>query len=309
MAGTYQFAPRIRYHFSDETLEVWEYRDRLMLSLLLGQIKSTFSHLVSPVCCHLQGPNGVKTAITGIQNALANREFQYVIRADIRSYYASIDRKILLRQIQESFDDPRVFNYLNAIITAPIDDGGRLLTPDQGIPRRSSVSPFFGAIYLSPLDQAFEHQPGVFYLRYMDDIILLAQTKRQFVHARKKLYAVLRKLKLKLSPSKTKMGKIHSGFHFLGVQFAASRNPQTQSQEMTATIHSRSCSRALEKVRVKKTDAVHPAKIQRYLLQWASWWGRTVSPLTALDLIRSWVAYTQSLEPDCVWLGKGWLLR
>ena len=138
MAGTYQFAPRIRYHFSDETLEVWEYRDRLMLSLLLGQIKSTFSHLVSSVCCHLQGPSGVKTAITGIQNALADREFQYVIRADIRSYYASIDRKILLRQIQESFDDPRVFNYLNAIITAPIDDGGHLLTPDHGIPRRSS---------------------------------------------------------------------------------------------------------------------------------------------------------------------------
>jgi hypothetical protein len=78
---------------------------------------------------------------------------------------------------------------------------------------------------------------------------------------------------------------------------------------MTATIHSRSCSRALEKVRVKKTDAVHPAKIQRYLLQWASWWGRTVSPLTALDLIRSWIAYTQSFEPDWVWLGKGWLLR
>ncbi|MBS0351888.1 MAG: hypothetical protein JSR33_12055 [Proteobacteria bacterium] len=59
-------------------------------------------------------------------------------------------------------------HYLNAIITAPIDDGGRLLTPTTGIPRRSPISPFLAALYLTPLDQAFDPHPGVFYLRFMD---------------------------------------------------------------------------------------------------------------------------------------------
>jgi hypothetical protein len=104
------------------------------------------------------------------------------------------------------------------------------------------------------------------------------------------------------------MGKIQTGFHFLGVQFSASQNPKTKSQAMAASIHSRSCHRALDKVRTKQTDAVHPAHIQRYLLRWSTWWARIVCPLTALDLIRSWVIHTESFEPDSVWLGRGWLI-
>ena len=95
----------------------------------------------------------------------------------------------------------------------------------------------------------------------MDDIIILAQTKRQFVAARKKLFRILRQLKLKLSDAKTRMGKLHEGFHFLGIQFqvqsAASQNLPTKTPVMSATIHSRSCRRALERVCAMKQSAVY----------------------------------------------------
>ncbi|MBS0351106.1 MAG: hypothetical protein JSR33_07965 [Proteobacteria bacterium] len=45
--------------------------------------------------------------------------------------------------------------------------------------------------------------------------MVLAQTKSQFVAARKKLFRILRQLKLKLSDAKTRLGKLHDGFHFL----------------------------------------------------------------------------------------------
>ena len=168
IVGSYRFSPLIRYHFRDETPDVFEYRDRLMLTLLYQQIKSTFNHLISKRCLHIQGPNGVKTALTWLHNVMNAKTYRYVIRADVKGYYASIDLKILGQQVWDSFDDPRVLHYLDAIITAPIDDGGRLLTPTTGIPRRSPLSPFLAALYLSPLDQAFDNHPGVFYLRYMD---------------------------------------------------------------------------------------------------------------------------------------------
>ncbi|MBS0351012.1 MAG: transposase [Proteobacteria bacterium] len=130
--------------------------------------------------------------------------YHYVIRADIKGYYSSIDRRILLQQTLQAFQDPRVQLYWEAIITAPIDDGGRLLTPSTGIPRRSPLSPFLAGLYLTPLDQAFDNHPGVFYLRFYEDFIILAQTKSQFVVARKKLFRILRQLKLKLADAKTR---------------------------------------------------------------------------------------------------------
>jgi RNA-directed DNA polymerase len=166
--GDYRFSPLIRYHFADETPDVFEYRDRLMLTLLFQQLKSTFNHLISKRCLHLQGPNGVKTALTWLHNVMNAKAYHYVIRADIKGYYSSIDRRILLQQTQQAFQDPRVQHYLEAIITAPIDDGGRLLTFTTGIPRRSPLSPFLAGLYLTPLDKAFENYPGVFYLRFND---------------------------------------------------------------------------------------------------------------------------------------------
>ena len=306
IAGNYRFSPLIRYHFADETPDVFEYRDRLMLNLLLQQIKSTFSHLISKRCLHIQGPNGVKTALTWLHNAMNAKTYHYVIRADVKGYYASIDRRILLQQTQQAFQDPRVQHYLEAIITAPIDDGGRLLTPTTGIPRRSPLSPFLAGLYLTPLDQAFDNHAGVFYLRFNDDIIILAQTKRQFVAARKKLFRILRQLKLKLSDSKTRMGKLHEGFHFLGIKFQVqsveSQNLPTKTPVLSATIHSRSCRRALERVCAMKQSAVYyPAEIQRYLRRWANWWACTMVPMTVNNLFQAWCDFTNVFDRVRKW--------
>ena len=73
----------------------------------------------------------------------------------------------------------------------------------------------------------------------MDDIIILAQTKNQFVAARKKLFRILQQLKLKVSDAKTRMGKLHEGFHFLGIQFqvqpAASQNLPEKTPVLSAS--------------------------------------------------------------------------
>jgi hypothetical protein len=68
---------------------------------------------------------------------------------------------------------------------------------------------------LKALDKAFENNKGVFYIRYMDDWVILTNTRKQYRKAIKKMHKVLEQLKLKLSPHKTKMGRL-SSFHFLG---------------------------------------------------------------------------------------------
>jgi hypothetical protein len=171
IAGKHQFTPMMQYKFSDGVIRVWSYLDRLIMHLLLEHIKPTFKHIISPLCLHLTGPSVIKRVTTQIKAALNSGHYHYVIRADISSYYASINHKILLSQISQHFNDPIVLKYLYDIITIAIDYGGQVFLPTEGIPRQSPLSPFFGALYLSALDRAFSNRKGIFYLRYMDDCV------------------------------------------------------------------------------------------------------------------------------------------
>jgi RNA-directed DNA polymerase len=134
--GRYRFSPMQCLHFPEETITIWDYPDRLILFLLLKIITPTFKHIISKQCLHLGGPNQVKPALAQIKNAVKNGCFSYALRIDIRSYYASIQHNILIEQIHQHFADPRVLRYLEDIITIAIDDGGDILLPTQGIPRR-----------------------------------------------------------------------------------------------------------------------------------------------------------------------------
>lgn len=279
-----------------------------MLKCLLEIIKPTFQHIISNRCYHMRGPQGVKLAIRHIHHALQYNTFQYVIRADIKGYYASISRKNLLKQLNHHYQDPRLQNYFEQIVNVAIDKRGNVFLPNSGIPRRSSLSPFFGALYLAELDHALSKREGIEYFRYMDDIIILATTKRQFQRAKKCLYGVLNKLELKLSSAKTKMSRLSSSFHFLGVLFEVPRSPQTQNQVRTV-LHPRSCARALDRFKAMQNDAVHPATQQRYLIRWASWWSDTVPSIGVMSLVLCWVKFAAARDPTAAWLGRGLLPR
>jgi hypothetical protein len=95
-------------------------------------------------------------------------------------------------------------------------------------------------------------------------------------------------------------GALKGGFHFLGVNFEVSRNPQRQTQVTTVDIHDRTCRRALDKVQAMSADAVNPAKIQRYLSLWASWWC-SVTKLERFALIYRWVSFTGRFQ-------QGWVV-
>jgi RNA-directed DNA polymerase len=73
------------------------------------------------------------------------------------------------------------------------------------------------------LDEAMTGLKGVFYARYMDDWVVLCKTRHQLRNVIKLTYQVLNKLKLKIHPDKTYIGKIEKGFDFLGYHFKPSK--------------------------------------------------------------------------------------
>jgi hypothetical protein len=88
----------------------------------------------------------------------------------------------------------------------------------QGISSGCSLSPLISSFYLYELDKAMEDKP-VFYRRYMDDVIVLSTSRWKLRKAIKTVNQYFEKLKLKQHHDKTTIGRIKSGFDFLGYQF------------------------------------------------------------------------------------------
>jgi len=222
--GTY--TPRFlkRYYFKEEMLDQLHLSDRVLQHVILQQLKPTFQHVMNPNCYHLHGPSGVRLATQRIREALATHQPKYIIRADIKSYYKSIQHHVLIKDIKRYYTDLKVQHMLENIIKNPIETPKGYKNPDNGIALRGPLSQFFSALYLKPLDDAFDTM-DVVYLRYQDDVIILCKTKRQLERCKRRMMTVLQERQLQLSRKKTRIGAINKGFHFLGIQYLETQSP------------------------------------------------------------------------------------
>ncbi len=74
-----------------------------------------------------------------------------------------------------------------------------------------SLSPLLGALYLKPLDDAMETlatSGKIFYLRYMDDFVLLAHTRWSLRKAIARVYRVMQDLALRLHEQKRSQNRV-----------------------------------------------------------------------------------------------------
>ena len=219
-----------RYYFQDEMVDQLHISDRIFQNILLKQLKPTFKHVINPNCLHIRGPSGVKLATQRIRQVLDEEKPQYIIRADIKSFYKSIPHHKLIQDIKKFYDDPKVQFMLQEIIANPIETPRGYKNSVTGIALRGPLSQFFSAIYLKPLDDAFDNM-DVTYIRYQDDLLLLCKTKRQLNRCRRKMMEILAERQLKLSRKKSRIGSIKKDFHFLGIHY-----PGTQPQDHTKVV-------------------------------------------------------------------------
>ena len=141
----------------------------------------------------------------------------------------------------------------------------------QGISRGCSLSPILVAL----LDERFEHK-GLFYLRYMDDI--LTKTRWQNRRAVKQLNQSFERLNVKQHPDKTFIGKIERGFDFLGYHFS---REQLKLAHNTVKNHVERLYRLYEQQTKKKTTSEEVAFVLgNYVKRWQCWCTAGLSGIT-----------------------------
>jgi RNA-directed DNA polymerase len=82
------------------------------------------------------------------------------------------------------------------------------------------LSPLIAAFFLDQLDRRM-NASGLFYVRFMDDILVLAPTRWKLRRAVRLVNQILGALRLEKHRDKTFIGRIERGFDYLGYHFTA----------------------------------------------------------------------------------------
>lgn len=143
----------------------------------------------------------------------------YFLKADIRKYFDSIDHNVLLGIIRKKIDCPRTIWLIKKILKRQaVNCKGIKIEEGKGLPIGNLTSQLFANIYLNELDQFAKHKLKVkFYMRYVDDFIVVSENRQYLVSLIGPIEDFLRQdLKLDLHPIKRKIFSSRSGIDFLG---------------------------------------------------------------------------------------------
>jgi len=162
----------------------------------------------------------------------------FFLKMDIKSFFTSIDQKVLYDLIGKKiknkeilwltktiiFHDcahdipPKIQSQTSLFDKLPRDKSLFTVARGKGLPIGNLTSQFFANVYMNELDQFAKHQlKAKYYLRYVDDFLILSSDRDYLEHCRDQLTDfALNKLKLKVHPDKQFIKAVSCGIDFVG---------------------------------------------------------------------------------------------
>ena len=271
--GTFRFSPvRLIDLKNGHRVEVWDAVDSLVQKMLGLALTPLLAERLSRRCFHLTGRGGIKGGVRALRDALASGEHRFVMRSDVRGYYANIAHAPLLEELRRHVDDPTVLDLVSQYCHRTVVRGGLYRFITKGIPLGSPLSPLMGALYLARLDRRMKalEAKGLFYVRFMDDWVVLAPTRWKLRQAVRTVNGTLAELRVEQHPDKTFVGRVERGFDFLGYHFdgqpSADDPPGTLLPPARTTI-----ARMAGNVARLYEQGAGTDRVGRYLQRWWQW--------------------------------------
>jgi retron-type reverse transcriptase len=138
----------------------------------------------------------------------------YVLKCDVSKYFSSVNPEVLKQVIREKIADKELLQLLDKIIDSQEEQNSSL---NNGIPIGNLTSQLFANIYLNKLDEYIKYELKIkYYLRYMDDFIILHESKEYLHGVKEKVRIFFISMKLTLHPKKANIFPVALGVDFLG---------------------------------------------------------------------------------------------
>ncbi len=151
-------------------------------------------------------------ALDALAVGIRMRKVNWVLDADIRGYFDSIDHEWLLKFIERRVSDGRILRLIKKWLKAGVIENGRHAATEEGTPQGASISPLLSNIYLHyVLDiwvrdwRKAEARGDVIIVRWADDFVMGFQYRDDAEKFLKDLQGRFRKYSLELHPEKTRL--------------------------------------------------------------------------------------------------------
>jgi group II intron reverse transcriptase/maturase len=174
-------------------------------------------------------------ALRTVNAACMRGEVNWVLEADIESFFDSIDRKKLMEMLRQRANDESFLRLVGKCLHVGVLDGEEYTEPDVGTAQGSALSPMLGNIYLHHvldvwLDREVRPQlrGKASLARYADDLVIGFERREDAERVMAMLHQRMAEYGLRLHPEKTRLvpfgrpprrqdgGKGPGTFDFLG---------------------------------------------------------------------------------------------
>lgn len=218
---TYRHSPYEAFNISDpkpRSIHKANVRDRLLHHAIYRKLYPYFDKqfIHDSYSCRLN--KGTHRAIKQFKiytNKVSQNHTKtvWILKCDVRKFFASIDQGILLTILNKHIQDKNILNLLKTIIQSfnSTENG-------KGLPLGNLTSQLLVNIYMNEFDQYMKRVLKTkYYIRYADDFVIMSRDKEYLENVLKEIEEFLGdKLKLKLHPDKVFIKTLYSGVDFLG---------------------------------------------------------------------------------------------
>jgi len=151
-------------------------------------------------------------ALNALMGGIMTRKVSWVLDADIRDYFNSIDHEWLVKFVQHRIADKRVTRHIRKWLKAGVMEQGIKTTPEEGVPQGGSISPLLANIYQHFVldlwaDQWRRKQAhgDMIIVRFADDFIIGFQYREEATRFLEALQERFQRFGLELNAEKTRL--------------------------------------------------------------------------------------------------------
>ena len=188
------------------------YEDKLVENAVAQILTMVYEPKFYPCSFGFRPGRNCHMAVREIIEMVQYRKTNYVVEADIRSYFDTIPHDWLMKMLEHDIADRRFLEIIRRFLKAGVRENGKYLDSESGSPQGNGASPVLANVYLHyVLDNWFDvivqrQCRGQCYLiRYADDFVCCFQNKWEAEIFRQRLEERFAKYGLTLAEEKTKI--------------------------------------------------------------------------------------------------------